>query len=198
MSDEKTSSAFTNVMNTIPPEYRNLMRNGILVIPINLFFMEYPNMKESMYNHIISNMKTSDNTMHKYTSTVPLSNNDISGINNVLWSFVREYYQLWNNKIPTYYGGFSIIYNKNYEKKLNDHVDDSLYTINMCIKNNNVESNEVVFNGSKSNCYNSSYSNKKMFVPCKEDYMIIHLGNHSHQTNELINGERVNIILWFK
>ena len=191
-------SAFTNVMNTIPNEYKKLIKNGILVIPIDVFFMQYPNLKDSMYNHIISNMKTSDNSMHKYTSSVPISDNDINGINNILWSFVREYYQLWNNKIPCYHGGFSILYNKNYEKKLNYHVDDSLYTINMCIKTNNLEGTEVIFDGSKSNCYNSSYNSNKMFVHSKEDYMIVHLGNHPHQTNDLIDGERANIVLWFK
>ena len=194
----ESSSAFTNVMNTIPIEYRKLIKKGILVIPINEFFMKYPNLKDSMYNNILSNIKTSDNTMHKYTSTVPLSDSDINGINNVLWNFVREYYQLWNKKIPAYHGGFSIVYNKDHEKKLDQHIDDSLYTINMCIKNNNVEGSDVVFHGSTSNCYNLSYSDKKIFVPCKEDYMIIHLGNHPHQTNELNDGERVNIVLWFK
>ena len=191
-------SAFTNVMNTVPKDYKKFLNDGIMVIPINTFFLQYPNMKESMCNHIFSNMKSSDNTMHKFTASVPISENDINGINNVLWPFVREYYELWNQKMPSYYGGFSIVYNKNYEKKLNHHVDDSLYTINMCIKNNDAEGCEVIFDGSKPNCFNSTYSNKKNFLFSKEDYMIIHLGNHPHQTNELIDGERANIILWFK
>jgi hypothetical protein len=191
-------SAFTNLMNTVPNEYKKFIKNGILIIPINVFLMQYPNLKDSMYNNIISNMKQSDNTMHKYTSSVPISDQDINGINNIIWSFVREYYQLWNNKKPSYSGGFSIIYNENYEKKLDYHVDDSLYTINMCIKNNNVEGTEIVFDGSTSNIYNSSYNNNKMIVHNKEDYMIIHLGRHPHLTNDLIDGERTNIILWFK
>lgn len=187
-----------NLMNTIPVYYKRFIKNGILVIPTNLFFTQYPNLKDSMYNNIISNMKLSNNSMHKYTSYVPISENDINEINNILWHFVKEYYQLLNNKIPSYYGGFSIVYNNNYEKNLNLHTDDSLYTVNICIKNNNVEGTEVIFDGSTSNCYNSYYSSKKLFVPNKEDYMIVHLGKHPHETNELIDGERVNIILWFK
>lgn len=41
--------------------------------------------------------------------------------------------------MPGYHGGFSIIYNDTFEKKLDKHVDDSLYTINLCIKNNDCE-----------------------------------------------------------
>jgi hypothetical protein len=191
-------SAFSNVMNTIPDEYKNLIKKGILVVPINVFFIQYPNLKDSMINHIFNNIKPSDNTMHSYTSSVPINENEINGINNILWGFVREYYQLWNSKCPSYYGGFSIIYNKDNEQKLKQHIDDSLYTINMCIKKKDVEGSDIVFDGIIPNCYNSVYTRKNIFVPCKEDYMIIHLGNHSHQTNELISGERVNIILWFK
>jgi hypothetical protein len=191
-------SAFSNVINTIPDEYKNLIKKGILVVPINVFFIQYPNLKDSMYDHIFKNIKPSDNTMHSYTSSVPISENEINGINNILWGFVREYYQLWNSKCPSYYGGFSIIYNKYNEQKLKQHIDDSLYTINMCIKKKDVEGSDIVFDGIIPNCYNSVYTKKNIFVPCKEDYMIIHLGNHSHQTNELISGERVNIILWFK
>ena len=53
-------SAFTNVMNTVPKEYKKFLNDGIMVIPINTFFLQYPNMKESMCNHIFSNMKSSD------------------------------------------------------------------------------------------------------------------------------------------
>jgi len=219
-------SAFNNVIDSIPQEYKNLIKKGILVFPINIFFTQYPNLKDTLINHIFSNMKASinnrlhaiedtgntlslsakdnresfahRNTMHKYTSTVPISEKDINGINNILWSFVREYYELWDNDIPSYHGGFSLIYNKDYEKNLKYHIDDSLYTINMCMRNDNIEGSEIIFDRSKPNCYNKTYYNNKIFVPCKEDYMIIHLGNHPHQTNELISGERVNIILWFK
>eukprot|EP01038_Epipyxis_sp_PR26KG_P016373 gene16373-22320_t len=129
-------STFSNVINTIPDEYKNLIRKGILVLPINVFFMQYPSFKDSMVDHIFNNIKLSDNTLHNYTSPVPISENEINGINNILWGFVREYYQLWDSKCPSYHGGFSIIYNKDNEQKLDQHIDDSLYTINMCIKKN--------------------------------------------------------------
>ena len=186
-------SAFSNVAGTVPTEYKNLLKKGILVIPIEVFFMDYPKLKEIMYQRIKENVNASDNSLHKYTSPVPINNYDIEGINNILWSFVREFFQLWDTKCPSYHGGFSIIYNSDYELKLDKHVDDSLYTINMCIKSTDVEGSEVVFDNN-----NAHSSQKYIFVPCKEDYMIIHLGNHTHQTNEITAGERVNIVLWYK
>lgn len=187
-----------NIIEIVPSEYKFLIKKGILVIPINIFFTKYEELKNSIYDNIFSNIKNSDNTLHVHTSNVPFSYEDINLLNDILWNIIKEYYQLLNIKKPSYYSGFSIIYNKEYEKKLNTHIDDSLYTINMCIRNNNIEGSEIIFHGSSYNYYSKVYSPKKIFVNCKEDYMIIHLGNHTHQTNELIDGERVNIILWYK
>jgi hypothetical protein len=192
------TEVFTNIVNLVPKKYKLLIKHGILVLPINLVLTDYINRKQELISTINSHIGSSENSMHKYTSINPLSKNDIDSINNIIWPFVREYYELWDKKSPNYFGGFSIIYNDKFEKNLANHVDDSLYTINMCIKNDNCDGSEIIFNGSKSNHFSKSYDSRNKFVIPEEDYMIIHLGKHPHQTNNIINGERINIVMWYK
>ncbi len=192
------SEAFNNVINQVPKQYKYLIKKGVLCLPISLFYKDYEKNKQEFINKIKNNISSSSNSMHKYTSIVPIEINEIDKINNILWYFVREYYELWNQKLPKYNGGFSLIYNNNFDKKLDLHMDDSIYTINMCIKSNDIEGSNIIFNGTKSNSYTHNYNPKEISVPLSEDYMLIHLGNHPHKTEEIIEGERVNIILWFK
>ena len=192
------TEVFNNIINTVPKKYKSLIKSGILILPISLVLQNYSLIKADLINSIKTNIGSSHNTMHKYTSNNPLSKYDVNSINQIIWAFVREFYELWNNKIPNYYGGFSIMYSDKYEQKLDKHVDDSLYTINMCIKNDDCEGSEIVFDGTKSNHFNKTYDPKQKFVVAEEDYMIIHLGNHPHQTNNIESGERINIVMWFK
>jgi len=192
------TEAFNNVITQVPKQYKYLLKKGILCLPISLFYRDYEKNKNEFINKIKNKINISSNSMHTYTSDVPLNTNEINNINNILWHYVREYYELWNQKIPKYNGGFSLIYNDKFDKKLDLHMDDSIYTINMCIKSKDVEGSNVIFNGTKTNCYTHEYNPKDMCVPLTEDYMLIHLGDHPHRTEEIIEGERINIILWFK
>ena len=63
-------------------------------------------------------------------------------------------------------------------------MDDSTYTVNFCLKNQ-AEGNEVVFN-------------EVVVIDPIEDYALVHSGKIPHSTNDLKEGERVNIVLWFK
>jgi hypothetical protein len=192
------TQAFHNIMNCVPKEYKNLLNNGIIVLPISVFFKEYTQKKAELIQSIKNNIHKSENSMHTYTCDTSLLNSDIQNINERLWYFVREYYELWDSKKPEYHGGFSLIYNSSYEKKLDLHMDDSLYTVNLCLQTTDLEGSEIVFSGSKSNCFSKKYNSKNIFALPKEDFMYIHLGTHFHQTNQLISGERINIVLWYK
>jgi hypothetical protein len=180
------TQAFHNIMNCVPKEYKHLLNNGIIALPISVFFKEYTQKKSELIESIKNNIHKSENSMHSYTSDAALTNSDINNINERLWYFVREYYELWDNKKPEYHGGFSLIYNSSYEKKLDLHMDDSLYTVNLCLQTKDLEGSEIVFSGSKSNCYSNKYNNKNIIAVLQEVYMYIHLGSHLHQTNQLI------------
>lgn len=192
------TQAFEKFINVVPRQHRYLIRKGILVVPIKTIYMKYHEKKNEFVEKIYSGNEISSNTMHKTTSIVPLTHDEINGINDIVWYFVREYYGLWNKSQPSYSGGFSIIYNDENNTELEEHVDDSLYTVNMCIRKTHIDGNEIVFSGSKSNCYDKTFTNRYQFVITEEDYVVIHMGNHPHKTNKLIEGERANIVLWFK
>lgn len=100
-----------------------------------------------------------------------------------------KYYSLslkqyeFKQKHPELFASFAITYNQGH-KGLNLHVDDSTYTVNFCLSNSAI-GNQVVFN-------------EHLEVDPIEDYALIHSGKLPHSTNPLKEGERVNIILWFK
>jgi hypothetical protein len=192
------TEAFTNIIGEVPKQYKYLLKKGILCLPISLFYKDYEKNKNDVINKIRNNINMSSNSMHKYTSEIPFEINEIEKINNILWYFIREYYELWNEKMPKYSGGFSLIYNNDFDKKLDLHIDDSIYTINMCIQSKNIEGSNIIFNGTKSNYITHEYNPKEICVIPSEDYMLIHLGNHPHRTEEIVEGERINIVFWFK
>ena len=127
--------------------------------------------------------------MHKYTSINPISAQDIQTINETLRKPLNEYYSLYLKHLqfkraePELFASFAITYNTGH-KGLSLHTDDSIYTVNFCLLNS-AQGNEVVFN-------------EMTTIEAVEDYTLIHSGNVPHYTNELVSGERVNIVLWFK
>jgi hypothetical protein len=180
------TEAFKNFINTIPPEYKYLLKHRIIVIPIKTFYNKYESNKTQLINSIINGQNAEINSMHKYSTVCPISEKDCIELNDHIYPFIREFYELFWMKYPSYYTSFGIHYN-NSQKSLALHKDDSLYTINMCLQNSS-ENNEVVF----------EINNKQIPVDMKEDMMLIHLGSMPHSTNSITDGSRTNIIMWFK
>lgn len=181
------TEAFNNIMNTVPKEYKNLLKENILVLPIDTFFKDYYNQKEKLLKLINSSINDEINSMHKYSTKCPLSDESCENINNLIYPFVREFYKLFYQKFPKFYSGFGIYYKKGIQESLKKHIDDSVYTINMCLQNDS-ENNEIVFES----------KGKFTIVHLKENLMVIHLGNMPHFTNSISSGSRANIVLWYK
>ena len=180
------TEALCNVINTIPDEYLIYLKYKILVLPIKVFMLDYEKEKENLIKSINNMSNAEINSMHKWSFENPLNRQKCNELNELIYPFVREYHKLFNRKYPEYFCGFSIVYN-NAQKKLDLHTDDSFYTVNMCLKNT-VTDNEVVF----------LIKNREIAIPCKEDHMIIHLGDVPHYTKKLSSGNRTNIVMWFK
>lgn len=89
----------------------------------------------------------------------------------------------FNKKDPELFASFGIAYDKGH-KGLQLHVDDSDYTVNFCLSNSAV-GNEVVFK-------------EMVTVDPIEDFALVHSGKIPHHTNELTEGQRCNVVLWFK
>ena len=175
-----------NVIMNIPEDFRYLAHHGILYVPIDTFFIEYQSIKDDLLNDIQSMPNSEINSMHRYSYENPLSDTQISGLNDCIYPFISELNRQYQLSDPEYYTGFSIIYNR-IQRNLGLHRDDSLYTINMCLKST-AEENEVVF----------QINRREIVVPIEEDYMLIHYGNIPHYTRDLLSGERINIVMWFK
>ena len=80
------------------------------------------------------------NTMHKYSLKLPLSDSETQALINASWPFVREYYKLplSAEQQPYLFGGFATTYSAAGNKALDLHYDDSLYTINICLRDEDV------------------------------------------------------------
>jgi len=130
------------------------------------------------------------NTMHRHSSELPLSPAEIQDLIKCTWPFVQEFYNLWNYTDPYLRGGFAVHYSPLKDKSLDLHVDDSLYTLNLCLYSES-KGADVIFHTQIMS------TTKKCCVSMEAGDLLIHLGSHKHETTPLIEGERVNLILWF-
>jgi hypothetical protein len=132
------------------------------------------------------------NSMHKYSTQIPLTQKEVTSLITETWKFVKVFYKLDKYQEPYLYAGFMIKYSENKDSKLNLHTDDSLYTINICLENTTTGT-EIIFHPISKGLTNN------LIVNMEENQVLIHLGSHPHETNNLKNkGERTNIILWIK
>ena len=80
---------------------------------------------------------------------------------------------------------FYIKYENNLQKNLDRHIDDSTYTINLCLTNTS-EKGELIFDD-----LDFTYVHK-------ENHGIVHSGKIYHHCNDICAGQRENIIIWIK
>ena len=175
-----------SIESLVTKEYKYLLKNKILVLPINKIILNYTEIKQELVDKINSTENQNINTMHKYSYKNPFQINMINNLNEIIFPEFSSLCKRIQQKNPKYSFGFGISYNES-QKDLKLHIDDSLYTINMCIENS-AEGNEIIF----------KVLGKNVIVPIKEDFMVIHFGDVPHYTKKLESGKRTNIVMWFK
>jgi hypothetical protein len=83
------------------------------------------------------------------------------------------------------------------DNDLDFHVDDSLITFNLCL-NDNCEGSEIIFEGPRCPKHLDSYSDSKEVFKIKhrKGFAIIHDGKNRHRVEQILAGERINLIIW--
>jgi len=133
----------------------------------------------SKFNDFDDTIKNA-NSMH-YTS-YPINVNNIN-IKKLIKTIIL---QEFNDNIKiTNISGFIINYNEKNEKELKEHMDDSLYTINLCI-NESDSGAELHF------------TSNNILVKQKSNHVYFHKGSEKHRVLPLIKGEKKNIIIWIR
>lgn len=174
----------------VPEQYKHLVKEDILVYPIELLYQGYTKHKSELIEKIQNSSNDQINSMHDYSSNHPFTEQQIIGMGNraygLMVSISKRYQDRFSQHIwPKFYVGFSITYDKSNNKKLKRHIDDSWITINLCLKNENVQGTIIKF-GAKNHCIN---------IP--ENYACIHFGDVPHETTPLVQGKRTNVVLWY-
>lgn len=119
------------------------------------------------------------NSMHKYGGDIPLNEKELNELIYPLIVVIQEFYKI--EKLD-YHFGFFIGYPPN--KNLALHTDDSKITINICLENTSNTGN-VVFQDNT-------------IIQFEKGSVLVHEGNNPHYTSDILDGERWNLVLWFK
>jgi hypothetical protein len=173
----------------VPKHLRKFIKSGIFIIPNEILIEDYHAKKADYIEKIKNSKETSVNSLHKYTAVNPIAAEDIRKMNMMLREPLNKFYSQYlkhyefGRKEPELFASFGISYDQGH-KGLQLHIDDSVYTINLCL-HSTARGNEVVFN-------------EMVVVDPLEDFALVHSGRMPHHTNELMEGERTNVVLWFK
>lgn len=100
------------------------------------------------------------------------------------------------------HGANIIGYGAGRDSKLAKHVDDSTYTVNLCLGAPGIVGTDLVFYGNKPLRWPAAYRRAKphdheVTATPAPGWAMVHLGSHPHQTMPLVAGERFNVVIWY-
>lgn len=185
---------------------KQLLRYGLSSFTSEFVFgKNYKQTLENMYNTSLCELKKSKeppNTMHKYGASNIVTTNEFDNLKMMLLPYIHEMYGIDPCKKCYLFTDFSVHYGSSYDRKLNEHVDDSDITINICLKNT-LKYTGLKFTHTPDTLF-SVKSGNATFVNFEEGDILIHSGKQRHMVQQLTDeqildyGERVNLILWLK
>lgn len=142
------------------------------------------------------------NSMHSYGAVLE----DLG-----LGPFLEELHEQWLQPIAerrfASYGagsidgvhGFLAEYAAGQDEELGFHVDDSAYTLNVCISGD-FRGSELYFGGPRCDLHMQSYerSGEEFDYEHEVGTAVLHAGRHRHGVHPLLSGRRRNLIVWFR
>ncbi len=147
-------------------------------------------------------LKKSPNTMHKVGASDICDISFIEKIKNIADFYGKNYYDFDKKRNLVLFKDFTVHYdNNNLDKKLDVHYDDSDITVNICLKNTMEvsESTELTYYGSTNSLLTKKRNQKMINFGFQTGEIVIHKGKHLHSVSNVYgNGERVNLVMWFK
>ena len=176
-----------------------LLRYGLSIFPSDFVFGEKSKeILNQIYNKSLKKMELSPNSMHKYGAENVITDEQLNLIKSNMLPYIYEVFGIDLTKKCKLYTNFSVHYGKDFDKELKEHVDDSDITINICLKNN-LNLTGLQFNSTPDTLFSCKH-NKMIQIDIKEGDILIHSGKQPHEVikQNIIDGERVNLILWLK
>jgi len=153
---------------------------------------------DSLINEFQKLQNDHTNTLHRYSVDVTKS----SFPHKKIFTFCTPWIStLWKIE-PTnlkFHGGFIIHYGEGTNDSLKLHTDDSDITINFCLYAN-CEGSQVHFFGKKPTAIMQPQFDldRTIHIQTHSRWALIHLGSHQHETTPIIEGDRWNVVLWYK
>jgi len=202
-NESDTENEINKYLNYIENKNKNYLNYGLVVLNSKLLFSdEFEKECNAIYNLVSSNLKISCNTMHKYTVSDVMTKNMYQYIVTLL-PFIEKYFKIHNMLYLYEYTNFAVYYsNEKGDKLLNKHTDDSDITINICLENTLDKSESFIkFYGARETLTNKMNMCKNILLGFKKGDILIHHGNHVHETLKLSDdqsGNRCNLIIWLK
>ena len=117
-------------------------------------------------------------------------------------SYIYEIYGIDASRKCFVFTNFSVHYGYFHDQKLDEHVDDSDITVNICLKNTQ-NFTGLKFNQTPDTLFSFKH-NKPILVDMEEGDVLIHSGKQPHEVcQKVVNsenkfGERVNLVIWLK
>lgn len=194
INNYKSSSTVNDETNTIPASYKHLMKYGIYVFPLSTFLS--PSQNANDLNHKwLTELKSSPavkscNTLHKTTHANPIHEPELTQLLSSIDTVATKLLELppRNHSLHAQFGISYESDSKDHNQKLELHMDDSTYTINLCLENTAI-SNELVFSVGK------KYETP---VHIAAGFVCVHKGTIPHYVNPIRQGTRTNIVIWMK
>eukprot|EP01112_Ceratiomyxa_fruticulosa_P006972 TRINITY_DN1794_c0_g1_i1.p1 TRINITY_DN1794_c0_g1~~TRINITY_DN1794_c0_g1_i1.p1 ORF type:complete len:366 (-),score=67.43 TRINITY_DN1794_c0_g1_i1:97-1194(-) len=137
------------------------------------------------------------NTMNRYGAIL-----DDMGFEQFFTDLREQYVKHFAAILYPHYGGasldshhaFIVQYKLTGDKKLNFHYDDSEVTINACL-GKEFTGGSLYFSGllEDPETHTENYE-----CQMKKGLSLFHIGHHRHGANNILSGERYNLIVWFR
>ncbi len=199
-NEYEISPAMQNYLDSLKSQV--LMRYGLSIFSSKFVFGEnHQNVLDSIYNKSLRKLGESPNSMHKYGAGDVITIECMDKIKSSLLGYIYEVFGIDPCKKCYLFTDFSVHYGSGYgyDHKLDEHVDDSEITINICLKNTQ-DYTGLRFKQIPDTLF-SFKNDKSIFVNMEEGDILIHSGKQRHevvQNSKPNSGERVNLILWLK
>jgi len=93
--------------------------------------------------------------------------------------------------------GFIVEYALDKDRKLDFHVDDSEFTLNVCL-GKQFTGGALYFGGIRCPLHQQKppFQDENLLINHKPGVALIHLGKHRHSATPITSGHRLNLILW--
>lgn len=197
----EVSPAMNNYLASL--KNQQFLRYGLSLFTSQFIFGEkHEQIIDDLYKRSIHKIEGSPNTMHKYGASNVINSGELEQLKKILLPYIYEVFDVDPCKKCTLFTDFSVHYGFLRDDKLDEHVDDSDITVNICLKNTK-EFTGLKFNQIPDTLF-SIKANKPILVNLDKGDVLVHSGKQRHEViknyeKETVDyGERVNLILWLK